>query len=361
MVSGFSYMAGLPPLGKITRDFFDRVIYPNLGASRNEVLVGPAPGVDCCVVKIASNEVLIATTDPLSFIPELGPEDSAWLSVNLVASDIATSGFRPQYALFDFNLPPSMPTADFERYWHALSEECKRLGIAIIGGHTGKFAGLDYTIIGASTMFSIGSLKTYVTSSDAVIGDKIIVTKGAAIAATGILSRVFPNTIGPKIGKAALRKAIDYFKEITVIDDALTAVKVGVRAEGVTAMHDATEGGVLSAIYELASASTLGAKIELSQIPLSSETKALCNVFGMDPYITLSEGSLVISCVTSKAEELLSLLGGIGIHAKVVWQLTRPDDGIKILDESRAEIPINYPVVDPYWQAYSHAKNKGWT
>lgn len=347
--------------GKVSSEFFRRVIYPNLGKSRNEVLVGPTVGVDTSVVKIASNEVLVATTDPVSFIPELGAKDSAWLSVNLIASDLATSGFHPQYAIFDLNLPPTMSDSELEDYWREVSLECENLGISIIGGHTGRFEGLDYTIIGAGSMYSIGSSNAYLTSKDASIGDRLIVTKGAAIAATGILSRVFPETVGKAIGDTLLNKSSSYLKKTTVVDEALTAVKVGIRKDGVSAMHDATEGGVLSAVYELANASSLGAQVDQSKIPISEETKEICKLFEIDPFTSLGEGSLLIACNPSKSVELLSVLNGAEITAADIGVLVAPNRAIKVTGADGREMPIKYPVTDPYWNAYYKGKRKRWT
>lgn len=352
-------MAELPEYGKITKGFFDKVIYPNLGAKRNEVIVGPSSGVDNCVVKIGSGEVLVATTDPLSYIPELGPEDSAWLSVNLIASDLSTSGFKPQYLILDLNLPPSMPGSLFEEYWSALSNECEKQGIAIIGGHTGKFKGLESTVIGGGVMFSIGSSRTYLTSSGGKVGDKIIVTKGAAIATTGILSRVFPRSVQRRIGEDGLRRSSSYFRKISVVKDALAAVTVGVRSSGVTAMHDCTEGGVLSAIHELASASSLGALVNKEQILISSETMGICDLFEVDPFVSLGEGALVLSCVPQKVSDVMSALSTSGIESSVVGSLREKSQQIMILENGKKS-PIDYPVVDPYWAAFYSAKDKGW-
>lgn len=352
-------MAELSRYGKITKDFFDRVIFPNLGAKRNEVIVGPASGLDNCVVKIGSSEVMVATTDPLSYIPELGPEDSAWLSINLIASDLSTSGFQPQYLILEFNLPPSMPSAEFEAYWNAMSVECEKQGIAIIGGHTGRFEGLDSTVIGGGVMFSIGSSRTYLTSSGGNVKDKIIVTKGAAIATTGILSRVFPHSVQAMIGEEGLRRAVQYFHKISVVKEALTAATVGVRTNGVTAMHDCTEGGVLSAIYELASASSSGALVDREQILLSSETRGICDLFEINPYVSLGEGALVLSCVPHKAMEVMSALSANGIEASIIGELKEKNEGISILENGN-ERQIDYPLADPYWAAYYKAKEKGW-
>jgi hydrogenase expression/formation protein HypE len=345
--------------GKLPREFFERVIYRNLGSRRNEVLVGPSPGVDTSVVKIATNEVLVSTTDPISFIPELGPGDSAWLSVNVIASDLVTSGFRPQYAIFDLNLPPSIQDDELEKYWKAIGHECERLGISILGGHSGRFEGLNYTIVGAGTMFSIGSSNSYLTSKDGSIGDRIIVTKSAAIASTGILSRVFPNTISAKFGDALMERAQGYFNKISVVEDALTAVKAGVREQGVSAMHDVTEGGVLSAIFELATASSLGARIDLDRIPISDESRKICDLFEIDPLISLGEGSLVISCNPTKSGEVVSLLEGVG--ATDVGVLVAPEKGIKTVNQKGLETSIKHTAVDPYWQAYYTAKKNNWT
>ncbi len=185
--------------GKISPSFLEKIIYPNLGARRAEILVGPSPGADTCVIKIGANQVLVACTDPLSLIPVLGAADSAWMSVNLIANDLATSGLTPQYMMVDLSLPPRMSNELLEKYWNSLSAECARLGIAIVGGNTGKFEGLDYTIVGAGTAFSTGSKNRCVVSSDAKLGDNLILTKGAAISATGILAKVFPRKVSEKI------------------------------------------------------------------------------------------------------------------------------------------------------------------
>ena len=187
-----------------------------------------------------------------------------------------------------------------------------------------------------------------------------MVTKGAAIATTAILAHAFPNTIRKKVGEHALRKSKKYLRKTTVVRDALTVVKVGVRNRGISAMHDATEGGVLSALYELASASKAGLRVDLSKIPVSEETKTICKMFRINPYVSLSEGSLVFSCIPSKVEKAISTLASASIRATVVGELVPQESGIVVADARGKEIPIEYPVVDPYWRAYYGAKQRNW-
>jgi hydrogenase expression/formation protein HypE len=340
--------------GKIDSSFLERIIYPKLGAVRPEVVAGPATGVDTSVIKIGSNQVLVATCDPISLIPELGPEDSAWMSVNLIANDLSTSGLTPQYMLIDLNLPPEMSDELLEQYWNSLSQECLRLGIAVVGGHTGKFEGCDYTIIGSGTAFSTGSRSRCVVSSGGHLGDSVILTKGAAISATGILARAFPDKVRQALGESLLKRAADHFRLISASADAQTAVAFGTGVSGVSAMHDVTEGGVLSALYELAYASSLGVVINKNRIEVSPETKAICELFSLDPYITLGEGALVIACSSNKSAEIVEALRSNGTRCSIVGELVDSGQGVKVVDEGR-EIQIQGVSVDPYWAAYYSA------
>ena len=345
--------------GKPSQTFFRRVIFPRLGAKRSDILIGPKSGVDSAVVDIGNRKVLVTTTDPLSFIPELGPQASAWLSVNLVASDLTTSGLSPQYGIFDFNLPPTMKDSGFATYWDSFHRECLRLGLAIVGGHTGRYKGCDYTIIGGGVMLAIGSKDNYLTSAMAESGDDILLTKGAAIETTAVLTRVFPQTVRRALGTRLFERAWKYLTNVSTVREALIAVLVGVHSEGVTAMHDATEGGVMAAVLELARASRLGVELDLSSISVSQETREICRLFRIDPLTSLSEGSLIIACKPEKTNRLLNKIRSERIGADVIGRLTKRTRST-FGSSRRGRVRLRYPKFDPYWRAYWKAIKKGW-
>lgn len=326
---------------------------------RREIIVGPRFGVDNSVIRISKGTVLVATTDPLSFVPEIGARDSARLSVNLLASDLTTSGFAPQYGIFDFNLPPKMKDSEFGEYWDAFHRECLRLGLTIVGGHTGKYEGCDYTIIGGGVLFAIGPEKNYLTSAMARDGDDVVLTKGAAIETTAILSRVFPRTVRRALGARLFEMSQRYLRKVTTVEDALTAVTVGVHRNGVTAMHDATEGGVIAAVMELVTASGLGLELDLDSIPISEETEEICSLFRIDPLISLSEGSLAIACRPAKTKRLLKRLRSREIGAEKIGNLTSRTR-LAYGTNRRGRFRLRYPKSDPYWEAYWKAIRKGW-
>jgi hydrogenase expression/formation protein HypE len=338
----------------------ESTIYRRLGAYRRDVIVGPRFGVDNAVVRTGEHRVLVATADPLSYIPSLGVRDSAWLSVNLIASDLATSGLAPQYGIFDFNLPPRMSPTLFADYWRYFHEECRRLGLAVVGGHTGRYQGCDYTIIGAGVMYATGSERQYLTSAMGQPGDDIVLTKGAAIETTAVLARAFPKTVRKAIGDDLFKKARAYLSKVTTITDSLTAITVGLRQNGITAMHDATEGGVVAAILELAHASNVGVELELPTIHVSPETEQICRAFRVDPLNSLSEGSLIVACRPVRTAKLMSRLQAAKIDSCVIGRLTRKRvfSGVNSNGMRRT---IRYPRFDPYWRAYWKATSKNWT
>jgi hydrogenase expression/formation protein HypE len=345
-------------IGKFPLDLIEKIVYSRLGAHRPEILVGPGHGRDNAVIRLGSNQVLVVTADPLSMIPALGVEDSAWFSVHLLASDLSTCGFPPQFMIVNLCLPLGMSDNEFEEYWSAFHNECKKLGIAILGGHTGRYVGCDYTIIGGGVMMTLAPENQYLSSSMSKPRDLLIMTKGVAIAATGILARVFPETIEKAYGSAFLKRAQSYFHQFSVVEDALTAASTGLRDEGVTAMHDVTEGGLLGALYELSEASKIGLEIELSDVIVTEEAKLVCDLFEIDPYSTLSEGTLIISVKPEKAQKVLQALKLKKIKSKVIGKVTDLRDG-RWVKKNGVREALKKPSVDPYWEAYWKAYQKG--
>ncbi len=358
------------PLGKLPPGGFERLIAPHLGAARPEVLVGPHAGTDCAIVRLSAGRVMAITTDPLSVIPALGMAASARLACHLLASDLWTSGLPPAYATVDFNLPPRMTDGDLAEYWQAMSDEWKRHGVAVVAGHTGRYTGCEYPIIGAATLAGVGDEGRYITPAMAAPGDRIIVTKGCAIEATAIAAHLIPARLSaalesagmaPPGAEAALARARASLAEVSVVADCRAVLRVGVRDRGVSALHDATEGGVLGGLLELAKASGHDLRIERDRIPLSPEARAACEAWGgIDPWWTLSEGTLIAAVRPAHIAAVLAALAEAGIMAAEVGEamsgngrlwLTGPDGGVRKLDA---------PEPDPYWPAYDRAVREGW-
>jgi hydrogenase maturation factor len=352
-------MIDLSRVGKFPADLMQKMVYPRLGAKSDSVLVGPRQGLDNAVIRLGHNQVLVATSDPFSVIPALGFRDSAWISVHLLASDLSTCGYAPRFIMVNFSLPPRMKDEEFKEYWDAFHKECKRLGVSILGGHTGRYVGSDYTVIGGGVMMTLAPENQYVASNMARPGDLVIMTKGVAIAATGILSRVFPESIERAYGSSFLKSAQSHFSMFSVVEDALAAASVGLRDRGVTAMHDVTEGGLLGALGELAEAANVGVEIDVSQVIVTDEARRVCELFKLDPYVTLSEGTLLVAAKPEKAEKILEKLESKGIKARIIGKVMDKRYGLWVKKGKKRDRLVK-PRVDPYWEAYWKASNEGW-
>jgi len=343
----------LPEIGKISPEIFNELIFPRLGAKSKSVIVGPQHGVDVGIVEIGDKAVAL-TTDPVFIVPEYGWERAAWFAIHILASDAVTSGLKPSYLSIDLNLPMEMTKEQLEIVWDIMHRECKKLGIAIVCGHTGRYDNCHYPMVGGATVICVGGKDEYVTPKMARAGDKVIITKGPAIEATGIFATMFPKLLEKKFGSSFSKRAQEVFYKMSVVEDALTAVSVGVRDNGVTAMHDATECGIWGGLYEIAQAANLGVRVEKERIVVEECVPEICRYFGIDPYTSISEGTLIIACREHKAEKVVKALSRKGINSSVVGELISPKRGM-ILVEKGKERKLEHPVVDPFWQAFYNA------
>ena len=346
----------MPEIGKISPAIFKELIFPRLGARSDKILVGPQHGVDVGIVEIGDKAVSL-TCDPVFIVPEYGWERAAWFAIHIIASDAVTSGLKPKYLSIDLNLPMEMTKEQLEIVWDIIHRECEKLGIAIITGHTARYENCHFPMVGGATMVGIGELDEYVTPRLAGVGDKIIITKGPAIEATGILATMFPHLIREQFGADFSERAQQIFYKMSVVEDAMAAVSVGVRENGITAMHDATECGVWGGLYELAQAAGLGARIEKDRIIIEDCVVEICGYFNIDPYASISEGTLIIACKENKAQEAVKALAQKGIRASVVGELTAPEKGMVLVEDGK-EKKLEHPIVDPFWRAFYDALEK---
>jgi hydrogenase maturation factor len=344
----------LPDIGKISPEVFEELIYPRLGKKRDSVLVPPQNGVDVGIVEIG-NQAVAMTTDPVFIVPEYGFERAAWFAIHILASDVVTSGLPPTYLSIDLNLPMEINEEQLETMWHVMHEECEKLGMAVVCGHTARYDNCHYPMVGGATVMAVGSKDKYVTPKLAQIGDHIIITKGPAIETVGIFAAMFPQRIEQALGSNISKKAEDVFYQMSVVEDAMTAVSIGVRENGITAMHDATECGIWGGVYELAQAAGLGVKLNKDEIVVEEGIFEICKLFGIDdPYAAISEGTLIISCRPHKSDQVVDALRAKGIPASVAGELIEQENGI-IVRSKGVEKPFEHPRVDPFWNAFYKA------
>ncbi|RLI42946.1 AIR synthase [Candidatus Bathyarchaeota archaeon] len=333
------------PVGKLDPEFLKQVVFGCLGASDSRVIVGPRIGEDAAVIDF-KDKALVIHSDPITG----AVENIGWLTVNICANDIATRGVRPLWMLVVMLLPQNIASTQLKHITSQIDEAAKKLGIAIIGGHSEFTIGIKRPIL-IATALGEAEKKRLVSSSGAKIGDSIIVTKGAAIEGTAILSTELAELLETKIGKSLIQNAQKFIKRISVVEDALTAIEVG----GVHAMHDATEGGIAACLQEIAWASNLGIVAYEERIPIYEETKAVCDALNIDPLKTISSGSLIISAQPEKAEEIVDALKEKDIQASVIGKTVDKQEGSYIFRRDGTKLDLSKPVKEELWRALGEA------
>lgn len=345
--------------GKIDEEYFKQVILPNSGFQRKEVKVGPNFGVDVAVVELSPTTSMALTSDPLSLIPSLGLQESAWLSVHLMANDIATTSLNPMYLQAVLNLPPSISDEQFKEYWGHIDQYCQTIGVAITGGHTGVIEGQNSTISGGGTMITVGLSESILVSKNAQVGDSIIMSKHCAMSSVAILAMCFSETVENKLGKEISDAAKSLFYQTSVLREAKVINTINQTQNAVNAMHDVTEGGVLGAVFEMAVASNLGVLIENSLLNKTEIEQKVCGLFDIDPRYCIGAGSMIMAVKPMFEALVLSKLQEENITATVIGQFVEKEKGRKIIENERIN-DLPYFETDPYWAAFFEALKKGW-
>ena len=340
--------AGNPKIGKIDHKLFTEFLLPRLGKRDPSVIVPPRTGIDAGVVDIGNGNVLIIAEDPIFAVPKQPLDMFGWYTVHIGASDVAVMGVKPQYMTYSLLLPPETSDADFRTIVDSIHRTAVELGIAIVGGHTGYYPGFAAPTIGGITVFAIAGKDAYITPAGARPGNDVILTKGPAIETAGILSVLREADLQKNYPDTLIQNAKALCQQMTVVEDALTAMAAG----GVTAMHDATEGGVIGGLFEIADASGVGMVIDEVRFVYPDEVRMVCESFGIDPVAAIAEGSLLVTADPASSGKIIQALAQAGIPSSVIGTVTADFSTRTLKRRDGTIIPLAIPAQDPFWPVF---------
>lgn len=310
-------------VGKIPETVLKRSVLNQIRHRRDEVLVGPAVGEDCSVIAIGEDEVIVVSSDPITGTVQ----DIGTLAVHVTANDIASSGAEVIAVMLTILLPKDCEEKSLKTIIRDIEAVCSQLNIEVIGGHTEVTRAVNQPIV---TVTGIGKIKRneVINTAGAKPGQEIVMTKWAGLEGTAILAQEREEELLTKYSSSFIKGAKDLIKYISVIPEARIA-----RAVGVTSMHDATEGGIFGALWEIGAASKVGVEADLKKILIKQETVEICEFFDINPYMLISSGCMLI--VTDQANLLTDRLKAEGIMASVIGRITEGNDRIIINGDER--------------------------
>ena len=320
-------------VGKLNANLLDELV-SSIKKKDPRVIVGPKVGEDAAVIDIG-DKYLLSTTDPITFTSyKIG-----WYTVNVNANDIATMGGTPKWLLVSILLPENKTdSALVKEIFRDIENAADELGIDICGGHTEITKGLDRPIVSGHMLGEVDKDKL-VTNSHATVGDEIILTKGIAIEGMALLAREREKELSGKYGKMFVERVQAFLHDpgISVVAEAHLANQ----AANIRAMHDPTEGGLATGLYELTKASNTGVVIYEDKIHLLDETRILCSEYKLDPLGVIASGALLIVVDPDDRDAVLSKLVQNDIACSVIGKMTDKEDGLKIIaDGEERELPF---------------------
>ncbi|KXL51910.1 hydrogenase expression/formation protein HypE [Anaerotignum neopropionicum] len=297
---------------------------------REDVVLRPKTGEDCSVIDL-QGEMCVLSTDPITG----AAKDIGYLAVQINCNDIFSAGAEPVGILLTVLLPQGSGEEDLTEIMEGAMKAAEELGVEILGGHTEVTDAVCKPIVSAAVIGKSRARKVIMTGG-AKVGQDVIMTKWAGLEGTAIIAKEYEKILEKRLPLEIIQRAQNMKKFLSVGREASIAV-----AYGATSMHDATEGGILGAVWEVAECSQTGVELWANKIPMKEETRLICKEAQIDPLGLISSGTMIIT--TDNGRELLDALAENGIEAAVIGKITKTkrslvtNNGIKSLEEPKSD------------------------
>ncbi|MDZ7370202.1 MAG: AIR synthase-related protein [candidate division KSB1 bacterium] len=295
------------------------------------ILQGAQLGEDAAVVELP-DRCLVIKTDPITFATDAIGAYAVWVNAN----DVVCMGADPKWFLASILLAEGSTKSDAERIFADIARVCRAEGIVYCGGHTEVTAGLDRPIV-VGQMIGEAARENILLKKNIKVGDVLLLIKGVPIEAVSIIAREKGKELEPAFGGEFIERCRNFLYDpgISIIAAARTALAAG----RVHALHDPTEGGVATAVHEMAAAAGLGAVVYREKVPIWPEGKLLCDHFGLDPLGTLASGALLAAVPAQSVDAIARAFRIRGIPTAEIGRMTPPDEGI-VLIENNLRLPL---------------------
>ncbi len=246
------------------------------------VIVPPLAGYDSGV-HMLDGKCVVVSTDPCTGVPE---EWFGWLLIHYAASDVALFGAKPEFCTLNLLGSATAKPAKFQKAMKQACNAADELGMAVVSGHTGTYSSLN-ELVGVCTAYGTVPPEKIRTPAKAEPDDLILCTKNVGLETLINFALTKAPSAEKLFGKQRAEELAGQVYMQSCVKEALQLAEL----EGVHAMHDATEEGVVTALNELADASKLGFRVEYEKVPIGPEMRILRQEFCLSDLQVLSASS----------------------------------------------------------------------
>jgi hydrogenase maturation factor/FMN phosphatase YigB (HAD superfamily) len=323
---------GLPlPPGKLPNDLL-RQFLAEFKFEDPSLIICPGVGEDIAAVDVAAEEVLVLKSDPITFATDAIGQYAVLVNAN----DIATAGAAPRWLLTTLLFPVGSAPSLIWSVVRELKTFTQRWGITLCGGHTEITDAVRRPVV-AGMMAGTVRRRDLIDKRRMRTGDRILLTKAVAVEGTAIIAREFaPKLAALGLSAAEIRSCREFLDSISILPEA----GIAAAANGTSAMHDVTEGGIATALEELSAAGGFGLRVAADRIPVFSETRKLCRLLRIDPLGLIGSGSLLICCRPGAQARLEAKLRRVGIRVTAIGTVGLRGEGVLAFRNGR---PVRWP------------------
>lgn len=306
-------------IGKVSEITYKRSVKKKLSSD----LEGVVPGVDAAELSLEDITVVMSSNCILKWF--LGCED---YYLQKTINHLYEKGGMPAFLQLEINIPLNLDEKRLGRVVKNFNEAAEKRNIQICSCKT--YAGMVEDMIAHITV--IGKEKKGLHKLEdrrnVKPGMEIVMAGSIAVGGTAVISRIFKNRLLEKFNPGFVNQCI-WLKNETDVEN---IVKIAGKNDTI-AMHAVSDGGVFSAIWELASSADIGVETDIKKIPVRQETVEVAELFDYNPYLMDGTGAMLIVCRNGK--RMVEQFQENHIMAAVIGHLTEGHDRVAVNGEEK--------------------------
>ena len=273
--------------GAENNELINKVFYK---AFKNDIL---SKSEDAAVIQ---DGTLAFSTDSFTVSPLFfNGADIGKLAVCGTCNDLAMMGAKPKYLTCSVIIEEGFEIRSLEKIVKSMKEELEINGAIVVSGDTkvvpkGAVDKIFINTTGIGEILYKGISSNNITENDLILVSRDIGAHGATI---------FAAREGMDLETSLKSDCISLYPQVKALID--SGVKI-------TALRDATRGGVSAVLNEWAKQSNVCIEIDEEKVPICDEVKGICEILGFDAMSLANEGTFVLAIKKEDAQKALEVL-----------------------------------------------------
>ncbi len=287
--------------GQENNELISQVFYK---AFKNDIL---EKSEDAAVIE---GGTLAFSTDSFTVTPLFfAGADIGKLAVCGTCNDLVMMGAKPKYLTCSVIIEEGFSVDELENIVSSMQKELEVNGAQIVSGDTkvvpkGSVDKIFINTTGIGEILQSGISSNGITEDDIILLSRDIGCHGATI---------FASREGIELSSSLMSDCTSLYPTVkSLIDEGID----------ITAMRDATRGGVSAVLNEWAKQSNICIEVDETKISISDEVTGLCEILGFDAMSLANEGTFLLAVKKEEAGRAEQILKTFNKNASIIGKVT---------------------------------------